>query len=147
MRHASLPPRTQRRCRTIYVAAVGRNVLAVGSRPRRRSRKGGAIVALSDGFLSRRGLLRLASAAAVGGGVSAILAACGGAPAASPTAAPAKPAEPAKPAAAEPTKPAAAAPAATTAPAAKPGTSAATTIRFTTWWEPLVQYYEEAKKQ
>jgi multiple sugar transport system substrate-binding protein len=38
-------------------------------------------------------------------------------------------------------------PAATTAPAAKPGTSAATTIRFTTWWEPLVQYYDEAKKQ
>ncbi|HEY3110587.1 MAG TPA: hypothetical protein VGL23_17645, partial [Chloroflexota bacterium] len=58
--------------------------------------------------LSRRGLVR----AAAGALALPLLAACGAAPAASPTAAPSKPAEPAKPtepagakAPAEPTKP------------------------------------------
>jgi ABC-type glycerol-3-phosphate transport system substrate-binding protein len=88
-------------------------------------------MALSDGSLSRRTLLRLASAAAAGGAASAILAACGGAPA-SPTAAPAKPAE--------------SKPAATTAPAAPAKSSAAVTVRFTTWWQPLEQYIAQAKQ-
>lgn len=106
-----------------------------------------------DRTLARRRLLRAAAFAIAGGGVGTVLAACG-APAPSPTAAPAKPAEskPAesKPAAAATTAPAGgAAPAATTAPAAapKPGSSAPVAIRFTTWWEPLAQYINQAKQQ
>jgi multiple sugar transport system substrate-binding protein len=86
---------------------------------------------LSHHTVTRRQLLR---AGGLLGLSASLLAACGGAPAPSPTAAP-KAAEPTKPAAgAEPTKPAAgAAPAATTAPAAaKPaaGGTAAVTLRL-----------------
>jgi multiple sugar transport system substrate-binding protein len=101
-------------------------------------------MAQSDRSHSRRHVLRLVGLAAAGGGTVAVLAACGGAPA-SPTAAPASPT--AAPAKSEPAKPADAMPAATTAPAAaKPASGAAATVRFTTWWQPLEQYINQAKQ-
>src|SRR5690349_2508053 len=88
--------------------------------------------------LSRRRLLRLASAAAVGG-IGVIVAACGG------TAPPeSKPASDAKPAGGEAPKPTHAAQGA--APA-KPAAAAATSIRFITWWQPMENYLTEIAKQ
>lgn len=104
----------------------------------------------SRSVLSRRHLLRLAAATGAGG-VSAILVACGGAAPASPAAAPTKGAGESTPAAAptkgaSESKPAASATQASQPTAAKAGASAATTIRFTTWWEPLSQYLDQAKQ-
>ena len=94
--------------------------------------------------LSRRRLLRLASAAAVGG-VGVIVAACGGtAPPESKPATTPKPASDAKPASGEAPKPTQAAQGA--APA-KPAAAAATSIRFITWWQPMENYLTEIAKR
>src|SRR4051794_29453945 len=102
--------------------------------------------------LSRRHVLRLASA----GGIGVILAACssGAAPPeakpagseAKPAAGEAKPAAgEAKPAAGEAPKPTQ--PAAAAAAPAKPAASAPTTIRFITWWQPMENYLADIARQ
>jgi len=96
--------------------------------------------------LSRRQLLRLASATAVGG-IGVIVAACSGAvapPEAKPASTETKPAgAETKPAGGEAPKPTQAAQAA----AAKPATQAATTMRFITWWQPMEKYLTDIAEQ
>jgi len=100
----------------------------------------------SKATLSRRKLLRLASATAVGG-IGVIVAACSGTaapPETKPASSETKPASTeAKPAGAEAPKPTQAAQAA----AAKPAAPAAPTIRFITWWQPMENYLTEIAKQ
>jgi multiple sugar transport system substrate-binding protein len=97
-------------------------------------------MARAQSTLSRRHLLRLASAATVGG-IGVILAACSGG-VAPPAAQPAS-GEAQKPADGEAPKPTQAAQAA----APQKPAAASTTIRFITWWQPMENYLADIAKQ